>query len=98
MDVFNFHLNESLYFEKGQEVLQKMGILLDPDILIHPYDDYVSIPGVMELKGAYEKDPFIKQMETAPLDLSEHARRYVEQIASTADNFAAFSHRFPVEI
>lgn len=98
MDVFNFHLNESLYFEKGQEVLQMVGISLDPDISIQPYDDYVSIRGVMELKGEYEKDPFIKQMETEPLDLSDHARRYVEQIESTADNFAAFSHRFPVEI
>lgn len=97
-DVFNFHLNESLYFEKGQEVSQMMGISLEPDISIQPYDEYVSIRGVIELQGEYEKDSLIKQMESEPIDFADHSRRYVEKIEATEDNCAIFSHRFPVEI
>lgn len=97
-DVFNFHLNESLYFETGQEVQQMLSISLNPDISIQSYDDYVSIRGVMELTGEYEKDPLIKNNEAKNIEFTSDSRRYIEKIEATADDYAVFSHRFPVEI
>ena len=54
--VFRFELNESLYFEKGQEVAEIMGISLEPEISIQEFSDYVSIRGVVELQGSYQKN------------------------------------------
>lgn len=98
-DVFSFDLNESLYFEKGQEVLQMLGISLEPEISIQSFNEYVSIRGVIELHGEYEKVQADVENDELPLDFNDHqSHRYFEQIENKEDNLAIFSHRFPVEI
>ncbi|MFD1039535.1 stage VI sporulation protein D [Virgibacillus byunsanensis] len=99
--VFSFDLRESLYFEKGQEVAEMMGISLDPEISIQPFNEYISIRGVIELRGEYQKvaTTFEEDEEEDLLHFDDyHSRRYVERVVDTDDNQAEFSHRFPVEI
>ncbi|HEX6592984.1 MAG TPA: LysM peptidoglycan-binding domain-containing protein [Bacillota bacterium] len=98
--VFSFELNESLHFERGQEVAEIISISLDPEISIQSFHEYISIRGVIELQGEYLKvdlldnseDDFMLSYE------NEHSKRYIEKVADTADGTATFTHRFPVEI
>lgn len=95
--VFRFELNETLYFEKGQEVNEMRGVSLEPDISIHSFHDYITIKGIIELKGEYEKsDRFQVEGDIETDDF--HAKRYVEAVEEMDNDLAIFSHRFPVEI
>ncbi|HLR40803.1 MAG TPA: LysM peptidoglycan-binding domain-containing protein [Virgibacillus sp.] len=96
---FSFELNESLYFEKGQEVAEMMQISLDPEITIQPFNDYVSIRGVIELQGEYQKTlgSGEGEREADNFDIY-HSYRYVESVTDTLEGGATFSHQFPVEI
>ncbi|MEN1968319.1 stage VI sporulation protein D [Lentibacillus sp. N15] len=98
--VFSFELNESLYFEKGQEVEEIRGIALDPEISIQPFNEYISIRGVIELRGEYVKanGQNQEQNNTVEFDEEYHARRYMERVEDLVEGGAEFSHRFPVEI
>ncbi|WP_010651055.1 stage VI sporulation protein D [Oceanobacillus massiliensis] len=94
---FTFELQESLYFEKGQEVAEMRGIALEPEISIHPYDEYISIRGIIELHGEYEKIISAEIVEE-PLDFEDfQAKRFVGKVTEE-DGLALFSHQFPVEI
>jgi len=102
-NVFSFHLNESLWFKRGQEVDEFMGISLEPDIAIQDNDDTVSIRGVIELAGEYfqaegtEDDS--ADEESQVLSLRDHAsKRTIENIDTHEDGVSEFYHRFPVEI
>lgn len=98
-DVFSFNLNESLYFEKGQEVAQMLSISLEPEISIQSFNEYVSIRGVIELQGEYEIDQPDDEEEENLLNFDDHhSRRYFEEIRNNENGSATFSHRFPVEI
>lgn len=96
--VFNFDLEETLFFEKGQEVSEMLSISLDPEISIKTFDDYVSIRGVIKLHGEYQK---IEQLNRGEEPLSfpdHHSRRYLEQIEDCDNGNALFTHHFPIEI
>lgn len=96
--VFSFELNESLYFEKGQEVAEMRGISLDPEISIQSFNEYISIRGVIELNGEYQKVVASEEdNDFSDLDTFQ-SHRYVESVIDTEDSSAKFSHRFPVEI
>ncbi|MFA1822532.1 stage VI sporulation protein D [Virgibacillus oceani] len=96
---FRFELNESIYFEKGQEVTEMKGISLDPDITIEPFHDYISIRGVIELQGEYEKKTYEEQGEEDVFNLDNfESKHYVERVVDLEDGDAQFTHRFPVEI
>ncbi|GAB4073281.1 stage VI sporulation protein D [Barrientosiimonas marina] len=98
-EIFRFDLDESLYFETGQEVGEMTGISLDPEISIHPLNDYVSIKGVMELRGSYLKDAAREPKEEELSEFAEdQAKRYIENVVSVDEDQAEFSHRFPIEI
>lgn len=93
---FTFDLEESLYFEKGQEVAELRGIALEPEISIQPYEEYISIRGNIELQGEYEKIASVEVDRS--LDFEDfQAKRYVEKVIDE-EGLASFSHRFPVEI
>lgn len=98
-DIFSFDLNESLYFEKGQEVSQMLSISLEPEISIQSFNDYVSIRGVLELQGEYEKAQTVSEDDKSLLDFDDHhSRRYFEEVRDEENDLATFAHRFPVEI
>jgi stage VI sporulation protein D len=98
-EVFSFELHESLFFERGQEVSEMLGISLEPEISIQQFNEYVSIRGVIELHGEYQKVPANEDNKPDLLELEDnHSYRYLEKIKDTAAGRAEFLHRFPVEI
>lgn len=98
--VFSFDLNESLYFEKGQEVAEIKNVSLDPEISIQPFSDYISIRGVVELKGEYERIVLSHDhhQDLPSLDDYHQAKRYVEEVIDIEGDISKFNHRIPVEI
>lgn len=96
--VFRFDLNESLYFEKGQEVDEIMGISLEPEISIQELNDYISIRGVVELQGSYQKAEGLGDDEEDSYYDGYDSKRYMERVFDTEQGAAEFLHRFPVEI
>lgn len=96
--VFRFDLNESLYFEKGQEVDEIMGISLEPEISIQELNDYISIRGVVELQGSYQKAENIGDNDEDSYYDGYDSKRYMERVFDMEHGAAEFMHRFPVEI
>ncbi|WP_153736597.1 stage VI sporulation protein D [Aquibacillus halophilus] len=95
--VFTFDLSESLWFEKGQEVDEIMGISLEPEISIQEFDDFISIRGVIELKGEYFQ--VRESAEEEVLSLRDHpSQRFVDRVESYEDGVNEFFHNFPVEV
>ena len=96
---FKFDLNESIYFEKGQEVREMLQVSLEPDISIQSFNEYVSIRGVIELQGEYKKkeseQETIEQLDKVGED---PPKRFVEKVYDKNEEEVEFFHRFPVEI
>ncbi|UII55064.1 stage VI sporulation protein D [Cytobacillus spongiae] len=89
-----FSLEESVWFQKGQEVAELVSISLDPNITIQDNDQYVSIKGSLELTGEY------KRSEEGELEQGEvfQAPKFVQSIEDRGEGVLEFSHRFPVDI
>lgn len=95
---FQFELNETLYFDNAYEVKELIGISLNPEITIHPYDTYVSIRGEIQLSGEYVREPSEAE-EEQNLDLEDfQTKRFVEEVIVTENDITEFSHRFPIDI
>lgn len=95
-NAIEFDLNETLYFETGQEIDEMLSISLDPDIAIQTYDDYIQIRGIVLLQGEYkraESDP----NQSIARNENEYTR-YIEKVYELNEERTRFSHRFPVEI
>ncbi len=89
-----FSLEESVWFQKGQEVAELITISLDPNITIHENEDYVTIEGELQLSGEYQrKETDVEVEEDAPL-----SPKFVQQFDNREEGVTEFSHRFPVDI
>ncbi|WP_175639851.1 stage VI sporulation protein D [Metabacillus schmidteae] len=89
-----FSVEESVWFQKGQEVSELLSISLDPDISIHEHDQYISIRGALQLTGEYKID-----QDGSEGDSFEYANvRYVNEVETREDGISELSHRFPVDI
>ncbi|KAA6481834.1 LysM peptidoglycan-binding domain-containing protein [Bacillus swezeyi] len=87
-----FSVEESICFQKGQEVSELLSISLDPDISVQEVNDYVSIRGSLELTGEYNID---QTREYAELPATS---RFVEDVKLNGDGSAELTHCFPVDI
>lgn len=87
-----FSVEESICFQKGQEVSELLSISLDPDIRVQEVNDYVSIRGSLELTGEYNIDQN-KHTEELYTD-----KRFVEEVRKREDGSAELTHCFPVDI
>ncbi|WP_029418694.1 hypothetical protein, partial [Bacillus sonorensis] len=87
-----FSVEESICFQKGQEVSELLSISLDPDISVQEVNDYVSIRGSLELTGEYNID---QTREYAELPATS---RFVEDVTLKGDGSAELTHCFPVDI
>ncbi|WP_272444640.1 stage VI sporulation protein D [Aquibacillus salsiterrae] len=97
--VFTFDLKESLWFKKGQEVKEIMGVSLEPEISIQEFEDFVSIRGVIELKGEYFQVDSDNDVEEEVLSLRNHpSQRFVDRVESYEGGVNEFYHQFPVEV
>lgn len=88
-----FSLEESVWFQRGQEVAELVSISLDPNITIQENEQYVSIRGSLELTGEYTCQ---EQQE----DNNDHipALKYVHSVMEREAGVYEFLHRFPVDI
>ncbi|GAM12082.1 stage VI sporulation protein D [Mesobacillus selenatarsenatis] len=89
-----FSLEESVWFQRGQEVAELVSISLDPNITIQDNEQYVSIRGSLELTGEYTCHE--QQQENDEEQLS--ALKYVHSVMEREEGVNEFLHRFPVDI
>lgn len=89
-----FSLEESVWFQRGQEVAELVSISLDPNITIQENDQYVTIKGSLELTGEYKcADPAAEEAAEA-----ETGNRQVHSVMEREEGYMEFLHRFPVDI
>ena len=88
-----FSLEESVWFQRGQEVAELVSISLDPNITIQENEQYVSIRGSLELTGEYTCHE--QQQED---DNQIAALKYVHSVMEREEGVYEFLHRFPVDI
>ncbi|MGN7295648.1 stage VI sporulation protein D [Ferdinandcohnia sp. SAFN-114] len=89
-----FSVEESVWFQKGQEVSELISISLDPDIVIQEHDQYVSIRGALQLTGEYRIDE--NHSEEEERDFT--SVRLVNEVITREDGVSELNHRFPVDI
>lgn len=90
-----FSVEESVWFQKGQEVLELVSITLDPDIVIQELDQYVSIRGALQLSGEYRIDDTRRTEE----DTNDYTSvRVVNEVTTRDDGISELKHRFPVDV
>jgi stage VI sporulation protein D len=89
-----FSLEESVWFQRGQEVAELVSISLDPNITIQENEQYVSIRGSLELTGEYTCH---EQQPEDDLDQLS-ALKYVHSVMEREAGVYEFLHRFPVDI
>ncbi|MBD1381189.1 stage VI sporulation protein D [Metabacillus arenae] len=90
-----FSVEESVWFQKGQEVSELLSISLDPDIAIYEHDQYISIRGALKLHGEYKID---EEQDGAEESFEYSHYRYVNEVSTREDGISILSHRFPVDI
>lgn len=98
-EVFSFLLEDVLSFERGQEVADMVSVFLDPDITVQPLDGDVSLRGIIELQGEYDRLQERVENEEGVLNKDTfEVRNFVDKVVDIGEERAIFSHQFPVEI
>lgn len=89
-----FSLEESVWFQRGQEVAELISISLDPDITIQENDQYVTIKGSLALSGEYKcPEQTVAGEAGPPLN-----GRVVHSVTEREEGALEFLHQFPVDI
>jgi stage VI sporulation protein D len=89
-----FSLEESVWFQRGQEVEELVSISLDPNITIQETDQYVTIRGTLDLTGEYKCQGVLEESNSQETGV----QKWVHSVEEREENFYEFSHRFPVDI
>lgn len=89
-----FSLEESVWFQKGQEVAELLTISLDPNITIHEKDQYVTIQGALQLTGEYKRH----QVDGSGEEDFPTSPKFVQQVEERDEGITEFTHHFPVDI
>jgi stage VI sporulation protein D len=89
-----FSLEESVWFQKGQEVSELISISLDPNITIQESDQYVTIQGALELAGEYKRS----DAEAAGDEEVFAGAKFVQAVEEREEGTCEFKHYFPVDI
>ncbi|SEM33596.1 stage VI sporulation protein D [Mesobacillus persicus] len=89
-----FSLEESVWFQRGQEVAELISISLDPDITIQENDQYVTIKGSLALSGEYKCPEQTGEGEAGP----PLNGRVVHSVTEREEGALEFLHQFPVDI
>ncbi len=98
-NIFSFQLEEVLSFERGQEVGDMISVFLDPEITVQSLKEDVSIRGMIELQGEYERTSDHEDQPERVLNAETFEQRhYVDKVVDIGEERAIFSHQFPVEI
>ncbi|MBW8350220.1 stage VI sporulation protein D [Bacillus sp. IITD106] len=89
-----FPLEETVWFQKGQEVDELISISLDPNISIIDEDDYVVLKGTLQLTGEFNHSFESSVFEDKPVS----GRTYIQAVDIRNEEESSFSHQFPVDI
>ncbi|MFJ7974728.1 LysM peptidoglycan-binding domain-containing protein [Peribacillus sp. NPDC096379] len=92
-----FSLEESVWFQKGQEIEELYSLSLEPNVTIQESDQYVVIRGSLDLSGEYKET----EEEAGAQDLGYSQPYYPKTIHSVdqrEDGLSEFIHRIPVDI
>jgi stage VI sporulation protein D len=88
-----FSLEESVWFQRGQEVEELLSLSLDPNITIIESDQYVTIRGTLDLSGEYKS-----YSEADPDQQLSSTQRWVQKVEQREEGVCEFAHQFPVDI
>jgi stage VI sporulation protein D len=96
LSCLRFSIEESIWFQKGQEVSELLSISLDPNISIQENEQYVSIRGALLLTGEYE----MVQSDDEEQSLREYTsgKQVHEVLFREEDGVSQFQHQFPLDI
>ncbi|MGM9926569.1 MAG: LysM peptidoglycan-binding domain-containing protein [Bacillus sp. (in: firmicutes)] len=94
-----FSLEESIWFEEGQEVAELLTLSIDPDVYISEQNQYIVIDGFLQVSGEYRGIQLQLEEEADLDDELNDEENYVHNVAQRAeDGLYLFNHRFPVNI
>jgi stage VI sporulation protein D len=89
-----FSLEESVWFQRGQEVEELVSISLDPNITIQESNQYVTIRGTLDLTGEYKCQGELEAEDSQETGV----QKWVHSVEERGEGVYEFSHRFPVDI
>ncbi|MDQ0219390.1 stage VI sporulation protein D [Peribacillus cavernae] len=92
-----FSLEESIWFQKGQEVAELYSISLEPNVTIQENDQYVVIKGTLDLSGEYKEEERNGESEIKNYIQNYHPKT-IQEVDRGEDGLNEFFHRFPVDI
>ncbi|HHW37617.1 MAG TPA: stage VI sporulation protein D [Bacillales bacterium] len=92
-----FSVEESVWFKKGQEVSDLIGISLEPEISVQEHDNYILIRGALVLSGEYRPQTGDAEDESNAIPDSA-IYRIVDEVIENDDGNLAMKHRFPIDI
>lgn len=90
-----FSLEESVWFQKGQEVDELYSISLAPNVTLTEDDHYVYIRGTLDLSGEYKNDD---ENEAAEDYMNIFLPKSVQNVERHSNGMYEFVHQFPVDI
>ena len=91
--LLRFSLEESVWFQRGQEVEELYSISLEPNVSAHQIEQYIILKGTLDLMGEY------KPVEANEREEAEDPlRRYVSIIEQREQDLFEFHQQFPVDI
>ncbi|WP_028392113.1 LysM peptidoglycan-binding domain-containing protein [Bacillus cihuensis] len=92
-----FSLEESVWFQKGQEIEELYSLSLEPNVTIQESDQYVVIRGSLDLSGEYKETG--EEDGTSDLEFSQpFYPKTIHSVDLRADGLSEFIHRIPVDI
>ncbi|WP_180955224.1 stage VI sporulation protein D [Peribacillus deserti] len=94
--LLRFSVEESIWFQKGQEVEELYSLSLDPNVTVQDMDQYVVIKGELFLAGEYKREQSsIREEDESFSFVSPKTIRTFEE---REDGLFEFQHSFPVDI
>jgi stage VI sporulation protein D len=91
-----FSVEESIWFQKGQEVSELLSMSLDPEITIQEHDQYISVRGGLVLTGEYHAQGTDEREGTNTVQPA--GARTVQDVSMSEEGLANLRHKFPVDI
>lgn len=91
-----FSVEESVWFQTGQQVAELLSISLEPNISIREHDQYVSIKGALQLSGEYKMEEVNEEINDDPIQFT--GARFVHEVETREDGISELFHKFPVDI
>ncbi|WP_051348556.1 stage VI sporulation protein D [Peribacillus kribbensis] len=95
--LLRFSVEESIWFQKGQEVNELYSLSLDPHVTVQDMEQYVVIKGELHLAGEYKREQ-PGAADTENESFSFVSPRTISYFEEREDGLYEFQHRFPVDI